>query len=441
VGYYYAIGPVSQSTDDDGSYYHAPLGSVGWIDTRPLGPTEENGFFAYKYYPTELESTHAIIGDGNRLEEYIPTALERSAWETLYGVAVDPSWTLFECLRQLFFVQADPDGLTLCKPHKRQHLGFLELHLGGHSRILKERFTGKAHAAWPTLQKLQQLEMARLIAEQAAEADAIRTAKAGSALSKRIAERAAARKDGASFGDVQEELAKAAEAVPGKALTDICKLYKCDPKDVLPKGVEVERLKPETSVSDDFNRADGAVGASWTARTDGTFEVSSNKFKYSGTESNIAASRNIHHATALSGQAHWAQVNSSMADANWIGPLVRGNASDHKCYTAYIRYSSNARVLRYINGTGTATTLWTDNSATSGAKTYGIRADGSSITLYEEASDLTTQTNSNATGLYVGINTHPSSATSTTRGDDFSGADILAATAFIPGPLAILRIS
>lgn len=83
MAYYYAVGPVSTSPDPDeptASYYHAPVGAIGWIDTRPVvASAVESGFFAFSEYPEHLKDTHAIIGNGDRLEEYYPTALERSA--------------------------------------------------------------------------------------------------------------------------------------------------------------------------------------------------------------------------------------------------------------------------------------------------------------------------------------------------------------------------
>lgn len=437
MGYYYAIGPVSKSTDEiEGEYYHAPVGSVGWIDTRPIVPTQENGFFAYHYYPAELESTHAIIGDGNRLEEYIPTALERSAWETLYGVTANSSWTLLEYLRQLFFVQADPDGLSLCKPGTPTHTGHLEIHLGGHSRVLRERFTGKGHDAWPALQRLQQASMARLIAEQARQAERIRKAKPTDDLGKQIAERVNGRKDGASFGDVKEEMAKAAEATPGKALTNVCRKYRCEPSDVLPRGVEVDRLKPETAISDDFNRA--ALGGDWTSQRS-TWSIYSSTELVNGWKTTSSAT--VTHNTALSSDDHFAQIKCTyrvLASASWIGPMCRAVASSTRTYYgARLRTDTEwtRGIVKYVADALTNIAVY---GADCSSKTIKLTCDGSTQYLYVNGTQEASSSDSSIDGnLVVGVDGHPSEEN---RGDDFAAEDLLAATTSIPGPLAVLRM-
>lgn len=437
--YWYAIGPVAQSTDAvDGTYYHAPDKCIGWIDTRPITPgSVASGFFAFSERPDHLKSTHAIVGDGSRLEEYFPTALERSAWETLYGVTANSSWTLLEYLRQLFFVQADPDGLALCKPGTPTHSGFLELHLGGHSRILKERFTGKGHDAWPALQRLQQASMARLIAEQAKQAERIRKAKPSDDLGKQIAERVKGRKDGASYGDVQEELAKAAEAVSGKALTNVCRKYRCDPKDVLPVGVEVERRKPETSISDDFNRA--AIGANWTSQR-ATWDIynSTEIRRGSGSTTNSAT---VTHNTSLSSDDHFAQIKCTYrmsASASWIGPMCRAVASSTSTY-----YGARLRtaieyvrgIIKYVADELTNIEVY---GADCDAKTVKLTCDGSTQYLHEDGVQKASSSDSAIEGnLVVGVESHP---TESNRGDDFSAEDLLAAGVMIPVPLLTLRI-
>lgn len=448
MSYYYAIGPVpySQDLDDPSvSLYIPPERTVGWIDTRPANPDLNSpAFFAFHEYPDHLKDTHAIIGDGNRLEEYFPSALERSAWETLYGVKANPSWTLLECLRQLFFVQADPEGLTLCKPGALTHNGYLELHLGGHSRILREKFTGKDHIAWPALQKLQQVEITRIAAEQTTQAEKIRKLKASDVLGKQISEQAKGRKDGATFSDIKEELAKSTEEVPGKILSDLCNLYKCDAKDLLPKGLDIKPIKPDTEFSDDFNRDNGDVGANWSVRS-GAWSVASNRLSNnSGTDGTYV--RIVAHATALSSGNHYSQITvigSSNSSTTWPGCSIRNAASGEECIFCRISPTNTSSykhaIYKLVGSTRTAIA----NSGDAGA--YGnpikLHGDGSTLTYYYNGGQVLQVTDSaHQLNVRVGACMHPSTGSATY--DDFSAVDLLApppppATNRIPAPLAI----
>lgn len=437
MAYWYAIGPVAQSTDAvDGTFYHAPDKCISWIDTRPITPgSVASGFFAFSERPDHLKETHAIIGDGSRLEEYYPNATERSAWEAAFGVKCDPALTLVQTLRQLLFVDADPEGALRCLPGTPTHRGVLELHLGGHSRVWAERFTGRDHDAWPVLQRLQKANMARLIAEQEAEAARIRAAKPTDDLGRRITEIVSKRGGKASYADVREELAKAAEALPGKALTNVCRKYRCEPHDVLPRDVEVERRKPETALSDDFNRA--TLGANWTSQL-GTWRT------YDSTEvenSGSTGSSVMTHATQLSSDDHYVQIKCTYrttAKGHWTGPLCRAAASSTRThYEGRVRTDTgfSRGIVKCVSDSFT-------NIAVYGAdcldKTVRLVCDGSSQTLYVDGSEVASSTDSAISGsVYVGVTTHPTAWSC--RGDDFSAEDLLAAAVIIPVPLLMLR--
>lgn len=435
MAYYYAIGPVSISPDPDDpatSYYHAPEGTIGWIDTRPTIPTQENGFFAFSEYPDHLKDTHTVIGNGNRLEEYYPTVVERSAWEKAYNVKIESSWSLMQMLRQLLFTDADPEGAERCKPCTPTHRGMLEIHLGGHSRIHRERFTGKNHDAWDTLQRLQKISFERLINEQTARAEAIRNTRATDELGKQITESLKNRKDKANFGQVREELAKREEELPGKALTDICRLYKCEPSDILSSGVEVRMRRPETSVSDDFNRSDGELGANWDIRS-GDWTVASNRMSNNtGTDGTLL--RIVTHATALSTGNHYSQITvtgSSNSSTTWPGCTIRNAASGEECI--YVRIEPTGTTDNLVGKvvSNSRTTLWSSTDAVAYGNPIKLHGDGSTITYYYNGGQMLQGTDSaHENNLRVGACMHPSTGSATY--DDFSAEDLLTATASMP---------
>lgn len=455
MSYYYAVGPVAYSADpEDPSvyFYHPPEGVVGWIDTRPNTPdTLTPAFFAFHEYPNHLKDTHTILGDGNRLEEYYPTALERSAWETMYGVKVDDSWTLLDCLRDLLFIQADPDGLVLCKPCTPTHLGNLEIHLGGHSRILREKFTGKGHISWPLLQKMQQNTMTRLIKNQSDLAKQIRSLSPNDELGKQITKQLKNRKDGASFSDVKEEMAKKIEDVPSKVLTDICRLYKCDPIDVLPKNVQIERMKPTTTFQDDFERADAALESSGNATWGGEGQGWS-WARMSAIVINIVSGNA---RTATSSANGWYRIDSAYSTHNMkasgslsisgtgrSGPAVRVANSGVNGYFAD-RSSTSGRLRKIVNGIDTSlttTTVTSDNPITilcqiDGSTLSGTFNGGSGISITDTTFEGV---------LYAGF-FHRRGSSGDSLFHQFTSEDIPApppppATNRIPAPLAILNI-
>jgi len=157
--YYYAIGPVNYVEDPiEGSYYCAPEGVVGWIDTRPIGDIA-SGFFAFHEYPDHLKETHVIIGNGDRLEELNTNSVERSAWKDYFGISTHSTDTLLDMLVRLLTEDADPDGLERCRPLTVDHRGNYEIHLGGHSRIFRSKFQGEKDRLWANLQRHWQGEL------------------------------------------------------------------------------------------------------------------------------------------------------------------------------------------------------------------------------------------------------------------------------------------
>lgn len=226
---WYAIGPVATVDDPiEGRYQCAPDGCIGWIDTRPIGDVAA-GFFTFAERPEHLASTHDIIGDGTRLDEYRPTLSERMAWERAYGYGVSTTSTLLEMLVSLLTDKADPDGLERCRPLTVDHRGNYEIHLGGHSRIYRAKFQGERDRLWPNLQRLWQGELRKTHAAEA--------------------------KRGVD-ADVQA----------GKMLAELARLHRCPAALLTPKELKGLRpRKPTTVYRDDFERADGELSAAGNA--------------------------------------------------------------------------------------------------------------------------------------------------------------------------------
>lgn len=406
---WYAIGPVATVDDPvEGSYQCAPDGCVGWIDTRPIGSVA-SGFFAFDARPDHLASTHDIIGDGTRLEQYWPTLSERMAWERAYGYGVSSSSTLLEMLVGLLTDHADPDGLERCRPLTVNHRGEYEIHLGGHSRIYRAKFAGEKDRLWPNLQRLWQTELAKT--------------------------HAAEEKRGVD-PDVQA----------GKMLAELARLHKCPVAELTPKELKgLKPRKPTTRIYDDFERAD--LGVDWIPRTLGNWWIGYNstygwgvagQLTYGGSGSGLPiAQRMIQHATALSSANQQVAVEWMYGTTAWIGPIARMNQINLASYKAYLR--SGGGNVDSVASNGASTVILSSESEPIAGDMIGVRVDGSTVELLQNAAVLGAVTNTAIpSGSYAGVNGHPSLNNSNNgRIGYFDARDLLAAS--IPPELLGMR--
>lgn len=170
--------------------------------------------------------------------------------------------------------------------------------------------------------------------------------------------------------------------------------------------------------SDDFNRANGAVGSNWTNGR-GAFSVSSNQV--AATDTAVASQFcYVNTSTVDFTDDHSAEITLATLSINdWIGPIVRASGSG-----GYIAISDGnvARIQKY-----TFPTTRTDLTAVTTSITTGnilkLTAVGTTITLYKNGTQVDQVTDSSYStgqpGIYYLRNNNNS-----TRGDDFFAADI-----------------
>jgi len=188
------------------------------------------------------------------------------------------------------------------------------------------------------------------------------------------------------------------------------------------------------SYSDDFNRANGPLGANWTVDV-GTLTISSNRV-LSGSGGGNAAR---YTGGALASANHFSQCTCAVDRAvnDYGGPIARQASSTLTFYMGYYAdesLSTGYRLIRVVSGVDTL--LDSDPSGT-GLITMKLEVDGSTQELYVggvlEASASDTQITS---GLYAGIIGYNSESAL----DDWQSADLAIASVKEVDGLAIASV-
>ena len=403
---FYYLGPwIAPDAEIDS--WHAPEGTVGLIDLRPVVPSTTHGFFA-----TDVplnNSDYEPFGDaqGTRLEGLTMSPQQRSKWASMLGIAdtIQPG-TLLDVLWDTLTIHSDPDGVSHAKPIMPTSQGVLELHLGGHSLVKSARMP-KNPLDTPHWAKMQ-----RVLQNDYLEAEA--TADKGKTQKERDHNRKwlgfMARKYGLTY----------------QAATDL----------LIPSGrPKVAPMKPETSISDDFNRANAdpisnaAAGWSWTEVSGTSWTVLSNTCRFVSQSSTIRTARA---ETDLSGADHYAQlVVTAMPydDAETRqGPCTRFSSSAETCYAGALALAAagSKNVFLYSISAGTATQIGNAAYSWSNGDTVKQESNGSTITLYVNGASQSSVTDTaisagTRTGMYVRYVFNANM-------DDFAAEDLGAAT-------------
>ena len=148
----YYMGPWELRDDVDGPCFHAPDGTVGLVDLRGDCTRAGFGFFATE---RELGSDYLVLG--TQLDEPVKPELA-DRWASALSVDRLYGSTVLACLVELLGPRADPEGGVGAKPLLPNHLGVLELYLGGHSRVWHRRFQGVNDPCWPNIQAVLQAD-------------------------------------------------------------------------------------------------------------------------------------------------------------------------------------------------------------------------------------------------------------------------------------------
>ena len=398
---WYALSNRPWIEEADGSgHWGLPPGAIGSVDLAPVG--SQNHAFVTSDKPFDPADVAAAIGDGTRLDKYVPTAAEATAWEKLVGVAVQPGWTLLDALWATLTSEADPDGVTRAKPIMPTHKGVLELHLGGHSLVRAEKLPKDptTHPAWPKIQRVLQNDYRAIRGSGRAE------------------ERTLARK---WLGAQQAKYRLSPEAARDLII----------PAD-LPRELP---LRPTTTITDDFNRADAdalgtsAEGWSWTEVLF-DFDIVSNRARLmSDTFAGGHASARAE--SALSSDDHYAEIDipvGNTGSARRTGPVVRFAAAANSFY-GFGNLDNGYELLRVL--ANSRTVLGSSATVAAFPKRLRIAVDGSNLEGFIDGISDITVTDTNFTGqLHTGF-WATAAAVDAIQFDNFEAADLLAETELV----------
>lgn len=395
----YYLGPwVWDDSDPSEPFYRAPEGTIGLVDLRGADRRNGLGFFATDRLV--VDRNYIGFGDGiNRIEDVTLNVAQRSLWSSAIGIGPLTGNRLVDALWETLALHGDPDGGALCKPLIPTHKGILELHLGGHSLIRSERFTGPQHPSWSRVQSVVQRNYRSIRTEA-----------------------------------MRNHRGPGAPNIHSKYLECMSRKLRCQWEDLIPSDLPRENpRRPTTTITDDFNRA--SLGSNWTS-VDGTGQiVTSTTFRGNADGSDLPATLR-YDATDLSSDDHYAQIDFTAQEDvfSHLCGAVRFNASADTCYVGRIRAQNTQSFIEKVE-TGTRTSLTTDTSGAGPPHTGKLQVDGSSLTLYMDDSEVSSVTDTAITGnLRVGLSwTH----NKTSDGDNFEAGDLVAGNAFaLNGPFA-----
>lgn len=181
------------------------------------------------------------------------------------------------------------------------------------------------------------------------------------------------------------------------------------------------------TASDNFNRADGAIGSNWTV-DEGSINVVSNVAE---PQTVNVMNRARYTATPMDSSNHYAQalIGGRAAGDNQGAVTVRQASSTWTLYSAHFISTSYEYWLRKVVA-GAETTLGTYASGT-GAHTVRATANGSTISMDIDGTERVSVTDTAiASGTYAGIEVY---SNPNGRWDDWTAADLAAASATNPG--------
>ena len=154
-----------------------------------------------------------------------------------------------------------------------------------------------------------------------------------------------------------------------------------------------------TSASDDFNRANGSLGANWTDITDGGMSISSQAVL--GSSSGLAGDIRTGETYASDQYSQLEVTSTQLSGGQWIGPAVRSQTGGQNTYLGIYFWNSGSPQLRlYKRSAGTWTQL--GNSYNSGPLAAGtqlkLTAVGSTISFLQNGIARITVTDNSFTG-------------------------------------------
>lgn len=397
MSYNYYIGPwVWDTSEPDLPHWRAPSGTVGLVDLRPLDIPDTYGFFAAEQdLPSE---DYTLLGTA--LDEQIST-VTRDAWRGALNISesMSGSLTVLDLLWDtLFGGYGDPDGAERCPPGLPTHKGIYELHLAGHSLVRSRKYRGGEHDPnWRPMQALLQRNY-RKIRQQT--------------------------HDRRSRDPEKHR----------KVLGAWERKYKVHGDLLIPADLPKEKaLRPETTITDDFNRA--SLGSDWVEHLSrGDWSINSNIYLRAET-TNEWGPPELYNTNALSSDDHYCQIY--VVDAGTLWGLISVCCRDQgdgtqTAYYGFVATDGTRRIRKIVNGAKTG--LINDSAGSvSFPYTQQLEATGSSIKLFANGVEQQSVTDSSIAGhVNVSVGGDPNTWA---HGDDFIAEDLLATVTIIPPPL------
>ena len=340
--------------------------SSGWgLFAWPDQVYDESGELVSNMHAVPLDAVPLGYGDCRELQ---PTTQQRDELKTRLGLSAQPSGaTLIDTISDCLGALADPSGQNGPKPLLPTREG-LEIHLAYHSRVWSQAFNGAELFATTAKGRANRIrDVLRSDLETANKSG-------GPDLVAKVLGLWCDR-----WGVSYTQAAKWRNLIRGPLLAEL--LGKT--------GGKFSPKKPRTSYSDDFNRANGAIGGNWSA-VSGTWSIVSNAVQCGTTGVQTAR-----YESDLSSSDHWATLTQTAlgSSSNMPFAAVRFDSAANTCYTGD-GYSSGFRLSKIV--AGTATTL---SSATGvGIDTCETRANGSTISITRTSRSDISLTDTSITG-------------------------------------------
>lgn len=149
ANYRYYIGNLVKQTLGEQSWWSAPAGTVGMVDLATLATcgtaTDSASDRPLAFFAVDgtLDSSWTLLGQGD-CREIATTSAMRDAFRSLLGYR--PSGDkLVDLLWDFLTNGADAEGDATCPPLVPTREGYLELILGGHSPVRREKFAFGTH--------------------------------------------------------------------------------------------------------------------------------------------------------------------------------------------------------------------------------------------------------------------------------------------------------
>jgi hypothetical protein len=425
-----------------------PAGAVAAIDLRPESamsaaggtPVRNNGLFGF-------DTTQAIAGAdyfGPDLNASM-TLAQRNAWRAAMdtvGVSytLDPAGTtLLQMLTRALGDKADPGHTARCKPVMPTLGGRIEIWLGSAGKVLDRDFLGAADTHWPTIQATEQTDYRSVRLRCLAFATAIDNCTEGDgSLAARLCAGSAAR-NGISFAAAQADLAQRFRDKYKRYLGGLVRKYALwtmgrtlfIPPDLTDEG----ELPPETTITDNFNRADAdplgssSEGWSWT-EVEGDIDIVSNQGQVNSSSGWAVARAE----SDLSSSDHYAQSDAvSITGTNFeyvCGGAVRFNSSANTHYLCMYGFSEVALII-FKKVAGTGTELGRTSITTAFPEPLKMEVNGSALKAYQSGTQRVSLTDTSITGnTRTGVSMFRQTGASTF--DNFQAADLAAGGAVRP---------